>query len=116
MVNRWLAVFFCAVVFLFAAKVNAQTAGTASIQGVVTDTTGALIQNASVTAINVDTQVKHKTVTSSAGLYSFANIAIGTYSVEVTAAGFQGYRQTNIVLEVGSSIAVNPVLKVGAAN
>ncbi|MGD0295270.1 MAG: carboxypeptidase regulatory-like domain-containing protein [Terracidiphilus sp.] len=116
MVDRWLAVFFCVVVVLFAAKVNSQTAGTASIQGVVTDATGALIQNASVTATNVATQVKHKTVSSSGGLYSFPNIAIGTYTVEVTAAGFQGYRQTNIVLEVGSSIAVNPVMQVGAAN
>jgi hypothetical protein len=116
MVNRWLPVIFCVVVFLFAAKVNSQTAGTASIQGLVTDASGAVIQNASVTVTNVDTQVMHKTVTSSSGLYSFANIAIGTYTVEVTATGFEGYRQSNIVLEVGSSIAVNPVLKVGAAN
>jgi len=116
MVNRWLAVIFCVVVFMFAAKVNSQTAGTASIQGVVADASGAVIQNATVTAINIATQVKHKTVSDSSGLYSFPNIAIGTYTVEVTAAGFEGYRQTNIVLEVGSSIAVNPVMKVGAAN
>jgi hypothetical protein len=116
MVNCWLAVFFCVVVFLFAAKVNSQTAGTASIQGVVTDASGALIQNASVTVINVATQVKHSTVTSSGGLYSFPNIAIGTYTVEVTAPGFERYRQTNIVLNVGSSIAVNPTMKIGAAN
>ncbi|MGO9319148.1 MAG: carboxypeptidase regulatory-like domain-containing protein [Terracidiphilus sp.] len=115
-VNRWLAVFFCVVVLLFAAKVNSQTAGTASIQGVVTDASGALIQNASVSITNVATQVKHTTVTSGSGLYSFPNIAIGAYTLEVTASGFERYRQTNIVLEVGSSIAVNPVLKVGAAN
>ena len=116
MVNRWLAVFFCVAVFLFTAKVNAQTAGTASIQGVVTDASGAVIQNATVTITNVATQVKHKTVTSGSGLYSFPNVAIGTYTLEVTASGFEHYRQSNIVLDVGSSIAVNPALKVGAAN
>jgi hypothetical protein len=116
MVNRWLAVFFCVVVFLFAAKVNSQTAGTASIQGVVTDASGALIQNASVTVTNIATQVKHSTVSSGSGLYSFPNIAIGTYTLDVTAAGFQHYRQSNIVLEVGSSIAVNPSMKIGTAS
>jgi hypothetical protein len=116
MVDRWLAVFFCVALCMFAAKVNAQTAGTASIQGVVADTTGAVIQNATVTITNIATQVKHSTVTSGSGLYSFPNIAIGTYTVDVTATGFEHFRQTNIVLDVGSSIAVNPALKVGAAN
>jgi hypothetical protein len=116
MVNRWLAVFFCVAICMFAAKVNAQTAGTASIQGVVADASGAVIQDATVTATNIATQVKHTTVSSGSGLYSFPNIAIGTYTVEVTATGFEHFRQTNIVLEVGSSIAVNPALKVGAAS
>jgi hypothetical protein len=116
MVNRWLAVFFCVVVFLFAAKVNSQTAGTASIQGVVTDTSGAVIQNATVTITNDATQVKHSTATSGSGLYSFPNISIGTYTLEATAAGFERYRHTNIVLNVGSSIAVNPAMKIGAAS
>jgi hypothetical protein len=115
-VNRWLAVFFCVVILLFAVKTNAQTAGTASIQGVVTDTSGAVIQNATVTITNIATQVKHSSITSGSGLYSFPNISIGTYTLEATAAGFERYRQTNIVLNVGSSIAVNPTLKIGAAN
>ncbi len=113
---RWVTISFCVLLFLFAAKVSSQTAGTASIQGVVTDTTGAVIQDATVTATNIATQVKHTTVTDTSGLYSFPNIAIGTYTVEVTAKGFERYRQSNIVLDVGSSIAVNPALKIGGAN
>ncbi len=115
-VNRRLTVFLCLVVFLFAAKANSQTAGTASIQGVVADTTGALIPNATVTITNTATQVHHATVTSSSGLFSFPNIAIGTYTLEVAAGGFERYRESNIVLDVGSSIAVNPVLKIGGAS
>ncbi len=116
MVNRWIIAFIGLAIVLFAANVNSQTAGTASIQGVVTDTTGAVIPNVSITATNIATQVKHTTVTSSSGLYSFPNIAIGTYTLEAAAAGFQHYRQSNIVLDVGSSIAVNPILNVGGAN
>ena len=41
------------------------------------------------------------------GLYNFPNIDIGTYTVDVTATGFESYRRTGVVLEVGSNIAVN---------
>jgi hypothetical protein len=116
MLHRWIAISFCVSFFLFAARINSQTAGTASVQGVVTDATGAVIPDASVTVINIATQVQHATVTDKSGLYSFPNIAIGTYTVEVTATGFERYRQSNIVLDVGSSIAINPTLKIGGAN
>jgi hypothetical protein len=74
MVNRWLAVVFCFAIFSFAAKGNAQS-GTGSIQGSITDATGAIVQNATVTVTNVATQVKHATTTEGNGLYSFPNIA-----------------------------------------
>jgi hypothetical protein len=113
MVNRWLATVFCVAIFLFAVKSNAQIAGTGSIQGAVADATGAIIQNATVTATNVATQAKHVAVTSGDGLYSFPNLDIGTYIVDVTAQGFEHYSHSNIVLEVGSSIAINVGMTVG---
>lgn len=91
-----------------------QTAGTASIQGMVADASGAAIPNAEVTATNTATQAKHTTKTGGNGLYSFANIAIGTYDVDVIVPAFEHYHQSNIVLDVGSSIAVNITMKVGA--
>ncbi|MGA3047973.1 MAG: carboxypeptidase-like regulatory domain-containing protein [Terracidiphilus sp.] len=104
------------LILLFATLGYSQTAGTGNIQGLVTDTSGAFVQNATVTATNDATEVKHATKTDGSGLYSFPNLAIGTYTVEVTAASFEHYRQSNIVLDVGSSIAVNPVMKVGGTN
>ena len=71
MLHRWIAISFCVSFFLFAARINSQTAGTASVQGVVTDATGAVIPDASVTVINIATQVQHATVTDKSGLYSF---------------------------------------------
>ena len=93
---------------------HAQLAGTASIQGTVTDSTGALLPNAAVTLINEATQVKHAATTDSAGAYTFPNIEVGTYSLTVGAQGFETYSKTNIVLEVGSSISQNVGMKVGA--
>jgi hypothetical protein len=114
--NRCFIAFFgiaALLLFLAVPQGNAQTAGTGSIQGAVTDSTGAVIPGASVTLTNTETDIKHQAVTDGSGLYSFPNIAIGTYSVDVDAAGFQHYRQVNIVLEVGSSIAVNVKVAVG---
>jgi len=113
MANRWLAFVFCVAIFSFAAKGEAQLAGTGSIQGTISDATGAVVQNASVTATNIATQVKKVAVTGGNGLYSFPNMDIGTYTVEVTAQGFEHYSQSNIVLEVGSSIAINIGMTVG---
>jgi hypothetical protein len=113
MLHRWSAAFFCIMIFFFATKGNAQLAGTGSIQGSIADATGAIIQNANVTVINVATQVKHTAVTGASGLYSFPNLDIGTYTLDVAAQGFEQYSQSNIVLEVGSSIAVNVGMTVG---
>jgi len=114
--NRWTVLVFSIAIFLFAMRGNSQTAGTGNIQGTVVDATGALVQNASVTAINSATQAKHAAKTDSNGLFSFPNLPIGTYTVEATASGFERYRQSNIVLDVGSSIAVNPTMKIGKAD
>src|SRR5271155_1225508 len=113
MINRWLAIIFCIAIFSFAANGNAQLAGTGSIQGSITDATGAIISNATVIVTNTATQVKHTAVTAGVGLYSFPNLDIGTYTLDVTVQGFEHYSQSNIVLEVGSSIAVNIVMTVG---
>jgi hypothetical protein len=100
-------------ILLLALPGNSQTAGTGNIQGVVTDAAGAVIQGASVIVVNTATHVTHTTTSDSKGLYSFPNLAIGTYEVQAAAVGFQHYRQSNIVLDVGSSIAVNVSMKVG---
>lgn len=93
----------------------AQLAGTGSIQGTVTDPSGAVIAGAQTTLTNRNTGVKHTAATSGGGLFSFPNIPIGSYSLSVTAPGFKAYNQSGIVLEVGSSIGVNVKMEVGAA-
>jgi hypothetical protein len=100
-------------VVLMAPWVHAQIAGSANIQGTVTDPSGAIMVSAPVVATNEATGVRHEAKTDASGLYSFPNLAIGTYSIEVAAAGFQRYLQTGIVLDVGSSIAVNVIVKIG---
>ena len=92
---------------------HAQAAGTGSIQGTVTDSTGAAIPNATVTITEDATQVTRTVHSDASGLYSFPNTTIGTYTVKVEDQGFQTYEKTHVVLEVGSNIAINVPMTVG---
>src|ERR1039457_892348 len=104
---------FCFAVLLFAGTVNAQTTGSGRIQGAITDATGAVIPNASVTLTETSTNVSLKTKTSSAGTYAFPNINVGTYNLTVSLPGFETYKSTGNVLEVGSSISIDAKMTVG---
>lgn len=108
-------VFACSALLLFPILIHAQIAGTGNIQGTVTDATGAVLPNADVTLINDATRVKSTTKTSGAGVYVFPGVPVGSYSLSVSVSGFKTYVQKGIVLEVGSSIAINPALQIGTA-
>ncbi|MDE3104488.1 MAG: TonB-dependent receptor [Acidobacteriota bacterium] len=99
----------------FAPAAYAQVAGTASIQGTVTDPSGAAIPNATVTLTNTDTHASRTAVTDGAGIYSMPNVTVGPYTLTVAASGFQGYVQKG-TLEVGNALQINPNLKVGSSS
>jgi hypothetical protein len=86
---------------------------TASISGTVTDSSGAVIAGATVTATNVDTGVATTLTTNTQGFYSFQVLALGKYTVDVSKSGFKAYRETDLVLDVNSALSVNVALLVG---
>ena len=93
----------------------AQTGGEGTIIGTVTDSTGAVVANAIVTATNTATNISTVRTTSGAGLYTIAPLPPGTYSVTVTAQGFKTYKQENLDVVGLGSLGFNPVLAVGTA-
>ncbi len=94
--------------------IHAQIAGTANVQGTVSDSTGAVVPNATVTMTNQDTQIQQTTKTDGSGVYAFPDIPAGHYRLTASVAGFKTYVQPNVILEVGSNISINPVLQVGS--
>ena len=92
---------------------QAQIGGTGTIQGLVTDASGAVIANASVVATNAGTGTKTMRTTTSAGLYVIAPLPPGTYTVTVTATGFLTLVQEKVVVDALQTVSVNLSLKVG---
>jgi hypothetical protein len=91
------------------------TVATGSIQGALTDPSGAVVAGAKITITNKDTgQVLHVN-TSSAGTYNSGALVPGEYSVRAEAAGFKTTEE-GVVVKVGVVSGVNLSLEVGAAN
>ncbi len=72
-----------------------------SLNGTVTDKTGATLPHASITILEADTGVTHTTFSSSAGEFAFQDLPIGTYTVTVTAAGFSIGKYDKIPVSAG---------------
>jgi hypothetical protein len=66
------------------------------ISGTVTDTSGAVVPNAQVEAIEIATNTSYKTLTSSAGEFAFNNLPLGDYTVTVSATGFGTIKVTKV--------------------
>jgi hypothetical protein len=87
----------------------------ATISGTVTDTSGAVIPNANVMAVNTSTNISNRSVTDSKGYYTFPQLQTGgPYTVTVEARGFQRYQKTGIMLKVSDSLEENAALSVGS--
>jgi Carboxypeptidase regulatory-like domain len=86
-----------------------------SISGTVTDTSGAVVPNAEVTLVNIDQNITLQTKTTSSGLYTFNPVRAGHYTVTVTAQGFAKTTQKNLTVSVGTPLAVDVQVKLGAA-
>jgi outer membrane receptor protein involved in Fe transport len=71
------------------------------INGTVIDKSGASIANATVVAIQIDTDVKHSTTSSSGGEFLFQDLPLGSYSVTVSFPGFQAVKTDKISVLAG---------------
>src|SRR5262249_37458145 len=99
------------VALLFCSHVHAQS--TASIEGQVTDSQGAVVADVEITASSPAFSITRKTSTDDAGRYQLVALPVGIYSVEVRGRGFQTQVISNLVLEVAGRVTQDFQLKVG---
>ena len=114
--GRFLRLFSIVIASLLACiTLFAQTGG--RIAGVVKDPTGALIPGSQVVLTNPANGVKQTAGTGSDGVFTFAAVPVGNYQLDVTADGFNPYRQTeNLKIDVNTALTVDVVLQVAQAS
>jgi hypothetical protein len=112
---RWKALLGCSVLAatLGAPSGHAQTT-TGSITGQVTDPSGAVVANATVTASNVDTNVATPVKSNAQGVYTVRFLPIGRYTLTVAAPGFGQKSIAPFSLEINQTIKINTTLALGS--
>jgi hypothetical protein len=96
-----------------ACSLVAQVGSDASILGVVTDASGAVVPRATVTVTNLGTGLQRTATSGDGGEFEILALPTGPYSVSVTNTGFSTWKLDRIDLTVASRQRISPVLKVG---
>jgi Carboxypeptidase regulatory-like domain len=88
-----------------------QTLG--GITGEVTDASGGVIPNVSITVVDESTSLTRTTSTNASGTYSLVNLPIGTYTLTYKADGYDLQKTQHITVQANRTATVNAALKVG---
>jgi len=104
-------IFPCSVFLPLAAQ-----SPTATVNGQVRDTSGAVVPDAAIQLVNDRTNVHYPAKTNRDGIYSITNVPPGNYHIQVSRAGFKTLVKPDIVLNVLDARAINFDLPVGAVS
>src|ERR1700722_6018379 len=107
-------VLFAVATSLTLVLVRTAGAQTASVNGTVTDTTGALVQNATVTATNTATNISRSIQTGASGVYTITDLVAGLYDLKIEKPGFRTVRFAAVTLTVDQALTLNTKLEVGS--
>src|SRR6266851_6559475 len=111
---NWLAVMLAIIACTGLVEVGfAQSTNSGDIRGTVTDVSGAVLPDVTVTVVNTNTGVTKTLTTNQDGLYDTSSIVAGTYEITFAKTGFQKLVRSSISLQVGQT-TVNAQLNVGS--
>lgn len=113
--SRGIGILFC-LIMVANGSLFAQIDISASLSGTVADQTGGIVPGAVVTARNTLTGVTSNATSNGTGLYQFASLQAGTYTVMCTMKGFKAFLADKVVLHAGSTGNLPVILQVGAIN
>lgn len=113
---RCAGIVFTAFMLMLTAGLLVGQGTTSSATGRVTDPTGAAIPGAVVVLTNQGTNRALTAQTTTAGIYVFDSIPVGTYTIAVSKTGFKAYSSSGNIVTIGQPTTVNVRLEVGAAS
>ena len=85
-----------------------------SVTGTVSDQSGAVVPGATISIANDQTELKRTATTDAAGQYRILDLPEGTYTLSLTAKGFETYKKTSVVVAIGQVNQQDLQLTVGA--
>jgi hypothetical protein len=109
--SKSLILLFLATCFVPLALLAQDATGT--VAGVITDPSGAIVEQAKVTVTNVGTASAQPTATDKNGFYQVQHLPIGTYQVSVEASGFSKATSSPASLDINQTLRVDLKLQVG---
>lgn len=117
-VGRFFAGVLCALMMLFISMpaANAQSTTDGAIGGTVTDQSGAVVPNASVSVTNLGTAGTSGGTTDASGWYQIIHLQPGLYSLEISAKGFAAFKASRVTVEVGRTTPIDGRLNVATAS
>jgi hypothetical protein len=95
---------------------NGQSTTDGAIGGTVTDPSGGVVPNASVSTENLGTNGKSGSTTDESGRYQIIHLPPGYYTLEITANGFASYKAVRVTVEVGRTTTIDAKLAVKTAS
>src|SRR5271154_5316944 len=105
-------VFSLAGLLLAAPGASAQSVERGEIRGFIYDTSHSIVPGAKVTISNPSTGYKRELTADASGSYDFAQLLPGTYKVQAEADGFASTIVTDLVVDIGASLALDITLPV----
>jgi hypothetical protein len=115
--SRRLYAFALTALLIAAPLARAQsTAINGTIEGVVADSTGAVLPGVSITIANIDTGTQRSLTTGSDGLYRAPLLPLGTYRVRAELNGFKASERTGVKLSAGQTAVLNFTMEVGGVS
>ena len=108
-----ICIYSCLPWVLAGLNVCCWAAADGSVSGTVKDSSNAVVRNALVTAIDLDTAVHYRVSTNQSGFYSFSDLPVGRYDILVEGPGFKSYRRIGLVVDTNAKISVDVVMQVG---
>ena len=106
----------CGYGLLCGVAATAQSGTSSALAGTVTDRSGAVVPNAAVTAVEIETHATRSGITNAQGRFLFSQINPGTYLVSVHANGFADAQSAPTIVPVGRTIALDFVLQLASNN
>ncbi len=106
---KW-ALLFAAVIFN-ARAFGQSTSGVITV--VVTDSSGAVMAGAGISAHNTDTGFDYSVTTTETGNYTVPALPTGTYELQITAAGFRTYERKGLLVQPANVVRIDVQMQVG---